>query len=121
MQTHVPLPKNTQTNHNQPGDLTAVEGGFTTPLGTFQASWTLFPTNNSYTLSYTVPLTSTGTVLLPANLPNSTTSTTGNTTTISQILLDGVPVNLGDLVVDEGTETVMVSAVGGSHSFLVEF
>lgn len=38
-----------------------------------------------------------------------------------EILLDGVALDLGMLLVDEGTETIMVDAVGGNHTFSVEF
>lgn len=92
------------------GDLTSVEGGFTTPLGKFQAEWTVFGGNASYVVSYMVPKGTSGTVILPA----------GNATGVSKILLDGVALNLGSLVVDEGTETVRLEAAGGGHSFMVE-
>ncbi|TKA55656.1 hypothetical protein B0A49_11958 [Cryomyces minteri] len=46
------------------GDLKAVEGGFTTPLGKFSASWKL--TSGGYTLEYDVPENSTGTLVLPS-------------------------------------------------------
>jgi len=93
------------------GDLTSVEGGFTTPLGTFQAGWTVFGGNGSYVLSYVVPEGTNGTVLLP----------TVNGTAVSKISLDGVALDLGSLAIDAATETVVVDGEGGQHTFLVEF
>jgi hypothetical protein len=46
------------------GDLTSAEGGFTTPLGKFSASWKLQP--GGYVLEYDVPAGSTGTLVLPS-------------------------------------------------------
>lgn len=48
------------------GDLTSVEGGFTTSLGQFQASWKLSDGGNEYELSWNVPVGTEGTVVLPA-------------------------------------------------------
>lgn len=90
------------------GDLTSVEGGFTTPLGKFQAAWAVFG-NGSYVVSYNVPEGTSGMVALPAE----------NATGMPRILLDGVVVNMGGLVVDEGTETVVVEVEGGNHTFMV--
>jgi hypothetical protein len=47
------------------GDLTSAQGGFTTPLGKFSASWKLQP--SGYTLEYDVPADSTGTLVLPSD------------------------------------------------------
>jgi hypothetical protein len=55
---------NTWTLQPQFGDLTHAEGGFTTPLGTFSASWTLM--DGGYTLSWGFPAGTSGTVVLPA-------------------------------------------------------
>lgn len=46
------------------GDLTSAEGGFTTPLGKFSASWKL--QRGGYTLEYDVPAVSSGTLMLPS-------------------------------------------------------
>ena len=54
----------TWTLQPQFGDLTHAEGGFTTPLGPFSASWTLI--NGGYTVSWGFPAGTSGTVLLPA-------------------------------------------------------
>ncbi|TAQ87104.1 hypothetical protein B7494_g4573 [Chlorociboria aeruginascens] len=47
----------------QLGDLTSAEGGFTTPLGRFYASWALV--DGGYNLSYSAPDGTTGTLNLP--------------------------------------------------------
>ncbi|TVY80443.1 hypothetical protein LSUE1_G003567 [Lachnellula suecica] len=46
------------------GDLTHAEGGFTTPLGQFSASWTLM--TGGYELSWGAPAGTVGTIILPA-------------------------------------------------------
>lgn len=46
------------------GDLSSAEGGFTTPLGKFSASWKL--QRGGYTLEYNVPADSSGTLVLPS-------------------------------------------------------
>ena len=48
------------------GDLTEVEGGFTTGLGKFQASWKVVHKGDQYTLRWTVPDDTQGYLLLPA-------------------------------------------------------
>lgn len=48
------------------GDLTNVEGGFTTGLGKYSASWQLNANKTGYTLSWTVPAGTEGTLVLPA-------------------------------------------------------
>ncbi|CAJ2507533.1 Uu.00g087190.m01.CDS01 [Anthostomella pinea] len=48
------------------GDLTSVEGGFTTTLGKFSAAWNVTDGGRSYTASWTVPSGTKGTVSLPA-------------------------------------------------------
>lgn len=46
------------------GDLTHVEGGFTTKLGKFSASWTKNTTDGTITLEYNVPLGTSGEVVI---------------------------------------------------------
>lgn len=46
------------------GDLTDAQGGFTTPLGKFSATWKLQP--GGYILGFDVPVNSTGTLVLPS-------------------------------------------------------
>ena len=48
------------------GDLTSVEGGFTTPLGKFSATWKL-DGNVGYVLGYDVPAGTSGTLVLPSS------------------------------------------------------
>lgn len=45
------------------GDLSSAQGGFTTSLGKYQASWQL--NGRGYTLEYTVPASTSGVVTLP--------------------------------------------------------
>ena len=45
------------------GDLTHVEGGFTTPLGRFGANWTTF--QGGYSIQWSFPGGTVGTVILP--------------------------------------------------------
>lgn len=47
------------------GDLTSVEGGFTTTLGKFQAAWNVTDNGEAYSLSWSVPVDTRGTVMLP--------------------------------------------------------
>lgn len=46
------------------GDLTSAQGGFTTPLGKFSATWKL--QSGGYTLGYDIPAESAGTLVLPS-------------------------------------------------------
>ena len=46
------------------GDLTHAEGGFTSPLGKFSASWTLV--QGGYSITWSAPPGTVGTVILPA-------------------------------------------------------
>lgn len=48
------------------GDLTHVEGGFTTGLGKFQASWNVTDGGEAYSLSWIVPEGTTGDLTLPS-------------------------------------------------------
>lgn len=47
------------------GDLTSVQGGFTTKLGGFRAGWNVTDGGKGYTMSWSVPVGTTGTVVLP--------------------------------------------------------
>ena len=47
------------------GDLTSVEGGFTTGLGKFSAKWKVSKGGEAYTLNWDVPAGTAGTVVLP--------------------------------------------------------
>ena len=48
------------------GDLTHVEGGFTTSLGKYSAQWERSASGDSYSVNWTVPANTSGTVTLPA-------------------------------------------------------
>lgn len=45
------------------GDITYAEGGFTTPMGKFSSSWSLF--NGGYALQWNLPAETVGTLVLP--------------------------------------------------------
>jgi hypothetical protein len=85
------------------GDLTSVEGGFTTNLGKFSAKWALNSTG--YTLEYDIPASATGTLVLPA----------GNSPTIT---LDGKSYTGGVWNSSSGLVT-LGNQPGGSHSLVV--
>lgn len=48
------------------GDLTSVQGGLTTSLGKFQASWNVTPGGNGYALEWNTPANTYGIIVLPA-------------------------------------------------------
>ncbi|KAI0594131.1 alpha-L-rhamnosidase B [Biscogniauxia sp. FL1348] len=87
------------------GDLTDVQGGFTTSLGKFSASWTVND-DGSYVVSYDVPADSTGELILP--YPNN-----GNV----QMAMDGQKLTPPDLVEGSGgRQLYVISGEGGKHS-----
>ncbi|TKA79702.1 hypothetical protein B0A49_01458 [Cryomyces minteri] len=86
------------------GDLKAVEGGFTTPLGKFSASWKL--TSGGYTLEYDVPENSTGTLVLPSK------------SKAACVELDG---RKEDGRWDTSSGLTMLNASGGKHKFTVKY
>ncbi|KAK0109311.1 hypothetical protein ONS96_003130 [Cadophora gregata f. sp. sojae] len=83
------------------GNLTFVEGGFTTPLGKFSAKWTLIP--GGYELSYDVPIGTNGTLVLPA-------LKTGRSTVTS----DGKQLDVDDY--DASTGHATISGVPGGNT-----
>jgi Bacterial alpha-L-rhamnosidase C-terminal domain len=85
------------------GDLTSVEGGFTTNLGKFSAKWVLNSTG--YTLEYDTPTATTGTLVLPA----------GSSPTVT---LDGMEYADGVWNSSSGLVT-LDNQLGGSHRLLV--
>jgi len=87
------------------GDLQSVEGGFTTSLGKYQASWRL--QGPGYTLSYNVPEGTTGQVKLPCL----------SSRRFPTITFDGKPLP-HDVKVQLGEGTVL-EAAGGSHTIVV--
>jgi hypothetical protein len=94
----------TWTLQPQFGDLTHAEGGFTTPLGTFEASWSL-TSGGGYTLSWTFPEVTSGTIVLPAATDQQ-----------PSIIMDGIiPLQAGQYDASSGVFTIMGQS-GGSHS-----
>ena len=90
------------------GDLTTVEGGYTTPLGKFSAGWVLGQ-NSDYNLTFNVPTSTSGTLALPVSggkAPN--------------ITLDGSAYTDG--VFDASTSLVTIpNQSGGSHSLTISY
>jgi hypothetical protein len=84
------------------GDLSSAEGGFTTVLGKYQASWQL--EQSGYKLSYNVPEGTTGQLVLPC-------LATGKWPSI-QIDGQAVPRGLNPQLVGDG---VVLDADGGEH------
>lgn len=89
------------------GDLTAVQAGFSTSLGTFEASWTRSDT--SYALNYTVPEGTTGELLLPTLAAKPA----------PLIQLDGRSLKSGDGAAVVQGHIVALKATGGSHTIVV--
>ena len=85
------------------GDLTSVEGGFTTNLGKFSAKWTL--SASGYSLEYGMPTATNGTLVLPAG-------STSNITLDGKAYTDGVHNSSTGLV-------TLGNQPGGSHTLLV--
>jgi hypothetical protein len=96
----------------QTGNLTSVEGGFTTGLGAFQALWT--NSSTEFSLNWTTPVGTTGTVTLPLR---QTLGTTGGG--IVTLIVNGESVNVTEgatgVTIGESTfeGTVTVSVSGG--------
>jgi hypothetical protein len=88
------------------GDLRSVEGGFTTSLGKYQASWQLV--GGGYTLNYNMPEGTTGQVILPCLSAGK----------FPRITVDGLPVpaDMSAQIVGSG---VVLKARGGSHQIVV--
>lgn len=87
------------------GDLTSVEGGFTSSLGQFQAAWRRESTksSSSYELSFKVPTDTQGTVVLPP--------VNGKK---SKVTLNGKKVQWGS----DDTKTISITK-GGSYKITV--
>jgi hypothetical protein len=84
------------------GDLKSAEGGFTTFLGKYKASWKRNP--KGYMLQFSVPQGTTGSLTLPCS-PRK-----------SSIKIDGHDIKRG-VVFEEGSATISVT--GGSHYVVV--
>ncbi|KAI0129421.1 alpha-L-rhamnosidase B [Xylariales sp. AK1849] len=92
----------------QTGDLDHVEGGFTTKLGKFSASWTKQP-NGSIELNYDVPKGTKGDVILPGN---------GNTTRM--LVKDASSkTTLHRSVEERGRQSIRIRSDGGKHRILI--
>lgn len=89
------------------GDLTSAEGGFSTLLGKFQASWSRKASGGPYTLSFSTPEGTSGNVTLPYP---------GNSKRLS-ITLDGKIVKHGITYGQDGG-TISISE-GGTHKVIV--
>jgi len=89
------------------GDLTSAEGGFTTSLGKFQASWRL--TKTGYILEYNVPRGTKGQITLPSPF-------TGRS---PRVTIDGKLVSTSAQAEIAGTG-VTLSSEGGSHQVVVD-
>jgi hypothetical protein len=90
------------------GDLTHAEAGFVTPLGPFQASWTLV--QGGYTLSWEVPAGTTGVLILPAAGTSQPT-----------VEIDGQQVQTHGLEFNAANVIVTMPASGGSHKATVTY
>ncbi|KAI8965072.1 glycoside hydrolase family 78 protein [Daldinia sp. FL1419] len=89
------------------GDLSHAEGGFTTGLGKYSASW-IIDSKGSYTIDYTVPEGTSGVLVLPAS----------NQREEFKVLVDGKEMskNLGKLVERHGKIELHISeGKGGKH------
>jgi len=78
------------------GDLSSAEGGFTTPLGPFSSGWNL--TGSEYTLWYTVPTGTTGTIVTPGSQPS--------------VVMDGKTTTLGSGEYDIGSKEITLTVQG---------
>ena len=90
------------------GDLTSVEGGYTTPLGKFSASWVLGQ-NTVYNMTFNVPKSTSGKLVLPVpggRPPN--------------ITLDGKAFTAGMYDASAGLFTISNQS-GGKHTVTVEY
>lgn len=92
------------------GDLTHAEGGFTTPLGKFSASWTLM--QGGYTISWQAPGETVGVLVLPP-----ASGSKGQPT----VELDGKSRVLQSGEYDSGTGLTTIKTTGGPHSAKVTF
>lgn len=87
------------------GDLTSVQGGFTTILGKFEAGWNVTGGGRGYTLTWSTPAGTQGSVVLPA-LPRGGSG---------RVKLDG-KVMKNKLVKQGG---LAMTVAGGSHTVTV--
>jgi len=94
------------------GDLTFAEGGFTTSLGQFQASWTL--ENGGYSLDWSTPEGTTGTVVLsvPPNTAGQAPKVVLDGGTDAKMQADGW---------NPSARTLTIQGAGGKHCAKVTY
>lgn len=93
----------------QPGDLIHVEGGFTTKLGKFSASWTKH-NDGSIVLDYDAPPGTTGEVVVSSSVANVT----------ARSLQGRVKRGLYEIVEgSDGGKTLVIKSGGGRHSIVL--
>jgi len=90
------------------GDLSHAEGGFTTPLGKFSASWTTF--QGGYSVSWGFPGGTVGTIVLP--------TANGQQPTVEK---DGQNMALESGAFDATAGTVTIQGDSGTHSLKVTY
>lgn len=93
------------------GDLTSVQGGFTTSLGAFQASWNVTDGGYGYSVEWSSPAGTNGTVVLPA-LPIG--GSTANVRMNGKLMRGRMVTQSGMRMEVEGGRTHRVS-VGNAH------
>jgi hypothetical protein len=90
------------------GDLSSAQGGFTTTLGNYQASWQL--SGPGYTLEYTVPAGTSGQLVLPCLTSK----------IFPNITIDGHPIpSTMNPHIQGGTASFSLDAQSGSHTIAV--
>jgi hypothetical protein len=90
------------------GDLTHAEGGFTTPLGKFSASWTLI--DGGYIVSWGIPAGTTGSIVLPG------ASATGQQ---PSVVIDNNPNSMVAEHYNASSGLLTINGQGGSHNLKV--
>jgi hypothetical protein len=90
------------------GDLSSAEAGFTTPMGQFQASWSLV--SGGYEVAWSVPAGTQGVLVLPAAGAKQPT-----------VVVDGKAMALQTGAYNSSSETVTILGEQGSHSAKVTY
>ncbi|RDW88022.1 alpha-L-rhamnosidase protein [Coleophoma cylindrospora] len=89
------------------GDLDSAQGGFTTPLGMFSASWSLMANNSGLTLSYDMPMESSGLVSVPVPAGSK-----------AIVILDSVNVAYS---YDHSIQAIELWVGGGAHELFISY
>lgn len=92
------------------GDLQSVEGGFTTALGKFQASWQR--SNGSYVLAFEVPAGTNGDVILPLPAGQKNLSVTLNGQPVNNAMRVDNGKNTGTIIIPNGGRYQIAVSVG---------